>query len=148
MTDWQSALEAVAADYTRGTLERDARAISEAYRLKTGEGKRLLTRESEAAAYALSRMPATVEAARAALAEALEASGLAPQTMLDCGAGTGAVTFAADSLLALERATCLEREAAMRAVGQRLMAEAGGVQAQWAACDLTAREPQPRAQHV
>ena len=53
MTDWQSALEAVAADYTRGTLERDARAISEAYRLKTGEGKRLLTRESEAAAYAL-----------------------------------------------------------------------------------------------
>ena len=59
--------------------------------------------------------------ARAALAEALEASGLAPRTMLDCGAGTGAVTFAADSLLALERATCLEREAAMRAVGQRLM---------------------------
>ena len=148
MTDWQSALEAVAAEYTRGTLERDARAISEAYRLKTGEGKRLLTRESEAAAYALSRMPATVEAARAALAEALEASGLAPQTMLDCGAGTGAVTFAADSLLALERATCLEREAAMRAVGQRLMAEAGGVQAQWAACDLTAREPLPRAQLV
>ena len=148
MTDWQSALEAVAADYTRGTLERDARAISEAYRLKTGEGKRLLTRESEAAAYALSRMPATVEAARAALAEALEASGLAPRTMLDCGAGTGAVTFAADSLLALERATCLEREAAMRAVGQRLMAETGGVQAQWAACDLTAREPLPRAQLV
>ena len=148
MTDWQSALEAVAAEYTRGTLERDARAISEAYRLKTGEGKRLLTRESEAAAYALSRMPATVEAARAALAEALEASGLAPRTMLDCGAGTGAVTFAADSLLALERATCLEREAAMRAVGQRLMAEAGGVQAQWAACDLTAREPLPRAQLV
>ena len=127
MTDWQSALEAIAADYTRGTLERDARAISEAYRLKTGEGKRLLTRESEAAAYALSRMPATVEAARAALGEALEASGLAPRTMLDCGAGTGAVTFAADSLLALEQATCLEREAAMRAVGQRLMAEAGGV---------------------
>lgn len=118
MTNWQSALEAVAAEYTRGTLERDARAISEAYRLKTGEGKRLLTRESEAAAYALSRMPATVEAARAALAEALEASGLAPRTMLDCGAGTGAVTFAADSLLALERATCLEREAACRRSGR------------------------------
>ncbi len=125
MTDWQSALEAVAADYTRGTLERDARAISEAYRLKTGEGKRLLTRESEAAAYALSRMPATVEAARAALAEALEAS--RPCAPDDAGLrrGDGAVTFAADSLLALERATCLEREAAMRAVGQRLMAEAG-----------------------
>ena len=148
MTDWQSALETVAADYTRGALEKDARAISEAYRLRTGEGKRLLTRESEAAAYALSRMPATVEAAKAALAEALEASGLAPETMLDCGAGTGAVTFAADSLLNLQKATCLEREAAMRAIGQRLMDEAGGIRAEWAACDLTAGEPLPRAQLV
>lgn len=63
----QTALETVAAAYARGTLEKDARTISEAYRLKTGEGRRLLTRKSEAAAYALSRMPATVEAAKAAL---------------------------------------------------------------------------------
>ena len=60
MADWQTALETVAAAYARGTLEKDARTISEAYRLKTGEGRRLLTRKSEAAAYALSRMPATV----------------------------------------------------------------------------------------
>ena len=145
MADWQTALETVAAAYARGTLEKDARTISEAYRLKTGEGRRLLTRKSEAAAYALSRMPATVEAAKAALTEALAATGLAPKTLLDCGAGTGAVTFAADALLGLERATCLERETAMRAVGQQLMREAGGVQAEWAACDLTAKEPLPRA---
>ena len=55
MADWQTALETVAAAYARGTLEKDARTISEAYRLKTGEGRRLLTRKSEAAAYALSR---------------------------------------------------------------------------------------------
>lgn len=55
------------------------------------------------------------------------------------------MTFAADALLGLERATCLEREAAMRAVGQQLMREAGGVQAEWAACDLTAKKPLPRA---
>lgn len=55
------------------------------------------------------------------------------------------MTFAADALLGLERATCLERETAMRAVGQQLMREAGGVQAEWAACDLTAKEPLPRA---
>ncbi|MFQ9448662.1 MAG: small ribosomal subunit Rsm22 family protein [Christensenellales bacterium] len=140
MADWQTAPETVAAAYARGTLEKDARTISEAYRLKTGEGRRLLTRKSEAAAYALSRMPATVEAAKAALTEALAATGLAPKTLLDCGAGTGAVTFAADALLGLERATCLERETAMRAVGQQLMREAGGVQAEWAACDLTAKE--------
>lgn len=42
------------------------------------------------------------------------------------------MTFAADALLGLERATCLERETAMRAVGQQLMREAGGVQAEWA----------------
>ena len=148
MADWQSALETVAAKYARGTLEKDARTISEAYRMKTGEGRRLLTKESEAAAYALSRMPATVEAAKAALAEALEAADLSPKTLLDCGAGTGAVTFAADALLDLERATCLEREAAMRAVGQQLMREAGGVQAEWDACDLTAKEPLPRAELV
>ena len=145
MADWQTALETVAAAYARGTLEKDARTISEAYRLKTGEGRRLLTRKSEAAAYALSRMPATVEAAKAALTEALAATGLAPKTLLDCGAGTGAVTCAADALLGLERATCLERETAMRAVGQQRMREAGGVQAEWAACDLTAKEPLPRA---
>ena len=52
MADWQTALETVAAAYARGTLEKDARTISEAYRLKTGEGRRLLTRKSEAAAYA------------------------------------------------------------------------------------------------
>ena len=40
MTDWQSALEAVAADYTRGTLERDARAISAALAASTVAGIR------------------------------------------------------------------------------------------------------------
>ena len=50
MADWQTALETVAAAYARGTLEKDARTISEAYRLKTGEGRRLLTRKSEVAA--------------------------------------------------------------------------------------------------
>ena len=65
MADWQTALETVAEAYARGTLEKDARTISEAYRLKTGEGRRLLTRKSEAAAYALSRMPATVHRSHA-----------------------------------------------------------------------------------
>ena len=54
MADWQTALETVAAAYARGTLEKDARTISEAYRLKTGEGRRLLTRKSEAAAFTAS----------------------------------------------------------------------------------------------
>ena len=144
----EAALSALAARYGGAALQNDAQAISERYRLRTGTGKRLLTREQEAAAYALSRMPATFAAARAALAWSLEASGLSPRTLLDCGAGTGAASFAADSLLHLERITCLEREAAMRGTGSALMREAGGAlsSAAWQEADLTAGTPLPRAE--
>ena len=43
----QSALETLVSGYAKEKLEKDARAISEAYRLRTGEGKRLLTAEGE-----------------------------------------------------------------------------------------------------
>lgn len=56
----QSALETLVSGYAKEKLEKDARAISEAYRLRTGEGKRLLTAEGEAAAYAAARMPRDV----------------------------------------------------------------------------------------
>ncbi len=74
----QGALETLVSGYAKEKLEKDARAISEAYRLRTGEGKRLLTAEGEAAAYAAARMPATYAAAHFALSEAIEASGLHP----------------------------------------------------------------------
>ena len=138
-----AALQALTEEAGGARLEKDAKAISEAYRLRTGTGSRLLTRESEAAAYAAARMPATYEAARAALESALAVSGLAPRTLLDCGAGTGAAGWAADSLLELEEITCLEREDAMRAVGGRLM-QAGGAalsHAVWQAFDLTDAKP-------
>ncbi|MBR5561177.1 MAG: rRNA methyltransferase, partial [Clostridia bacterium] len=78
------------------------------------------------------------------------ASGLEPKTLLDCGAGTGAATWAADSLLELDSVTCLEREEAMRSVGSRLMRESGGAlaDAAWESCDLTAPQPLPKAQLV
>lgn len=134
-----AALEALLAGKNTAQMERDAKTISENYRMRTGQGSRLLTRESEAAAYAAARMPATYAAAYEAIAQALEASGLAPRTLIDCGAGTGAATWAAAQLLDLDRIICLEREEAMRSVGSALMR--GGMldKAQWAACDLTAR---------
>lgn len=155
MANWppelQRAAEALAEAYGRDALTRDARAISAAYRERTGHGERLLTREGEAAAYAAARMPATYGAASAALEQALAASGLAPRTLLDCGAGTGAMSFAADAQLSLAQVTCVEREAAMRSIGQRLMQEAGSpalAGAVWAACDLAADDPLPRAELV
>ena len=146
----QSAIDEMTGTCERAALARDAQAISESYRLRTGRGERLLTRESEAAAYAAARMPATYAAAHAALSEALLSAGIAPRTLLDCGAGTGAVSWAADDLLALTAVTCLEREDAMRSVGSLLMQAGAGAlsQAVWASCDLTAAQALPRAELV
>ena len=145
-----AALEQMLSGKEQSALERDARTISENYRERTGKGNRLLTRESEAAAYAAARMPATYEAARAALSEALEASGLEPKTLVDCGAGPGAATWAAHDLLELQTAVCLEREEAMRAVGSRLMRDSGTVleNALWQSWDLTDGKPLEKAELV
>lgn len=146
----QAALAALPEAHAEGEMAKNARALSERYRTRTGEGARLLTREEEAAAYAAARMPATSAAACAALREALACSGLSPRTMLDCGAGTGAVTFAAHALLPLEETVCLEREAAMRSVGERLMRACGGTLAsvRWAAWDLAQGQALPPAELV
>ena len=145
-----AALEALLSGRETAQLERDAKVISENYRLRTGKGGRLLTRESEAAAYAAARMPATFAAAYEAINQSLEASGLAPCTLLDCGAGTGAATWAASELLELENITCLEREDAMRSVGSALMHAGSGALsgAQWASCDLTSGAALPKADLV
>jgi len=144
------ALEALLAGRESAQLERDAKNISENYRMRTGQGSRLLTRESEAAAYAAARMPATFAAAYEAIHQALEASGLAPRTLMDCGAGTGAATWAAAQLLELDAITCLEREDAMRSVGSALMQAGSGAlaNAQWASCDLAAQGELPKAELV
>ena len=144
------ALEALLAGRNASQLAKDAQTISENYRLRTGAGSRLLTRESEAAAYAAARMPATLAAARMALCDALEAAGAPIKTMLDCGAGTGAVSWAAADLIDLERITCLEREDAMRSVGSTLMRAGSGALADavWESCDLTAQKALPKADLV
>ena len=141
------ALSAVLSEADAAKLAKDAKTISENYRLRTGSGARLLTKESEALAYAASRMPATAAAAFTAISRAIAAADVIPLTLLDCGAGTGAVSWAADALIDLESITCLEREDAMRAVGSRLMQEAGGAlgTAAWASWDLTDKTPLPRA---
>ncbi len=141
------AVSGVLTDADAQKLARDAKTLSENYRLRTGSGARLLTKESEALAYAASRMSATTAAAHAALSAAVEASGCMPATLLDCGAGTGAASWAADALIDLEAITCLEREEAMRSVGARLMQSAGGALAgaQWTTWDLTDKTPLPRA---
>lgn len=146
----QSAIQQLAARYPMAQLKHAAEEISRRYRQETGQGKRLLSQDLEAAAYALTRMPATFGAVAAALGYALKAADFAPKTLLDAGAGTGAACWAADALLPLERITCLEREETMRRLGQELMQEGSSAlqEAKWQAADLTAAAPLPKAELV
>ena len=72
----------------REALTRAAREISLRYREMTGQGRRLLTEDMEALAYAAARMPATYAAVRTALGEALGRVSLpeGPLRILDVGA--------------------------------------------------------------
>lgn len=135
----KNAIEARAAEIGLGRLKALAEELSLRYRGQTGQGKKLLTQPEEAVAYAATRMPATFGAVYAALSAALRASEFAPQTLLDVGAGTGAACWAAAALLELCEITCLERESAMKNLGQALMKEGAPAlrRTVWKTADLT-----------
>lgn len=120
-------------------MVNDAQAISMRYRTESGKGQRLLTSDSEAAAYAAARMPATFGAVSSALEHAFISYGCNPATLLDVGAGTGAVSWAADQELNLKSIVCLEREKAMMKIGRAMMENGSQVlrNAEWIHHDLT-----------
>lgn len=136
--DLKAALEKQAGKYRHADLKQAARAISDRYR--EGSGNRRLTKEIEAAAYAVTRMPATYGAVSDALRYSIE---MCPQadftSVLDAGAGCGAASWAAASFSrVLKTITCLEREGVMRNTGQALMQEGPDVlkNARWLGADL------------
>lgn len=143
----RGAIEELTGEHDPRLLAEHVRALTRRYAEESGAGRRLLTQEAEAAAYCAVRMPATFGAVSAALRWALECCDARPQTLLDVGAGTGAASWAAWAQLDLEAITCLEREPAMRAVGQRLMraGDAPLTGAQWQDYDLTGDTPLPPA---
>ena len=129
-----------------GALARDAKALREACRTRTGEGRRLAVTEGDALSYACARMPATFAAAQRALELTLPCMPCEIGTVTDCGAGTGALTLAAFSALQPSRMLCLERESAMRGLGERITA-LEGVPAEWRDFDLV-RQVVPPAELV
>jgi ribosomal protein RSM22 (predicted rRNA methylase) len=134
----QNALDQLLSGMRDTDMVMDAQAISRRYRTQSGSGLRLLTRETEAAAYAASRMPATFGAVHDALVKALASYGKLPTTLIDAGAGTGAAAWAADAVMPLKSILCLEREEAMRKTGQALMQSGSPVlqNAVWLNCDF------------
>jgi ribosomal protein RSM22 (predicted rRNA methylase) len=102
-------------------IAKSAQNISLRYREKSGTNKSLLTKDIESLAYATARMPATYASVFSSLGQVLNIIENNPKTLLDVGAGTGAASWAADSLLNLDSIVCVEREESMIKVGKELM---------------------------
>ena len=113
---------------TRELATLDARGLASAARRLTerygrGEFAAALSDPADRAAYLAVRFPATYAASCKVLGHVQERLPDARcASLLDLGAGTGAATWAAARTFALETVTCVERNAAFAAVGQRLAA--------------------------
>ncbi len=149
-TTLQAALEKLYTGLRQEDMIRDAFLISQRYRAQNGSGKRLVTHDTEAVAYAASRMPATFSAVYDALRYALAITGKAPRTLIDAGAGTGAAAWAAVAMLDFESILCLEREEAMLSIGQSLMRSGSSAlqNAAWERFDLGTGGMKQRAELV
>ena len=132
-------------------LQISSEQVSLKYRDEGRAGKRLVTEETEALAYAAVRMPATYGAIYTSLKNTLEIYNPQIASVLDVGAGTGAGTWAVSSLVDFKEATCLEREDVMMNMGKFLMQESGIHQLEnvkWEKFDLVNSELNQKADLV
>ncbi|MBR2744235.1 MAG: methyltransferase domain-containing protein [Clostridia bacterium] len=104
-------------------IDKNAKGISLKYRANDNDGKRLVTKQNEAIAYALSRMPATYESVSSVFKHVTATNSFNIDTVLDVGAGTGAATWAVHDNIGCKDYTCLEREDEMIKIGSELMEE-------------------------
>ncbi len=107
-------------------LAAGARRLTAAYRSGQVPAAPVLATEADAAAYAAYRMPATAAATAQALQQTrLSLPGWRPATLLDFGAGTGSVAWAAAAQLpSLEAMTLLEQSRAAIGIGRTILAAA------------------------
>jgi len=108
-------------DISLKIIDSNAKNISKKYRENNNSGDRLVTTNSEAISYALSRMPATYEAVQDCLEKIFQKNKFDIQTTLDVGAGTGAATWAIQNFCQPGMCTCYEREEEMIRIGTELM---------------------------
>lgn len=125
--DLREALTHELAGLKADALTRRAATLQGAYRSGEVPTGVILESAQAVAAYAAYRMPATFAAVRLALEQLASAvPTLAPHSLLDVGAGTGAATWAAlDVLETLDAVMLLEQSAPARTVGASLAARAG-----------------------
>ena len=137
----RAALSALAEEYPTRALAHEAASLSQAYRGESGAAPLdAIHSPIAAAAYAVTRLPATYAALAATLAATQQRlPAWQPTTLLDAGAGPGVSVWAASAIWpSLTHATLLERDQRMMAVGQRLMREAPpDCAVNWRQTDLT-----------
>lgn len=109
----KAALDARLQGFSRTDAAQRSQKISTAYRAGGGSGT--IKSEADALAYALARMPATYAAVAASLSALTEiVPGLAPETLLDVGAGPGTASWAAaEAFPSLRDFTLLDANAAL-----------------------------------
>lgn len=139
--DLIASMEKLANGLSQSDLKQAAQTLSLRYRSPERTGQPLLSNRTEAAAYAITRMPATYGAVYSALTWGLEHTDCRPRTLLDVGAGTGAAAWAVDQVLKLDAITCLEKENSMKTQGLALMNDTLLQKTAWVSGDLDGEIP-------
>ena len=127
-------IESLASSFKTADLKASAEALSRRYTGESGKGRRLVLNRTDATAYATVRMPATYGAVSSALAytfEAVDEFDMSISSVIDVGAGTGAVGLALDAISAnasegssaqgVKKLVCIERERCMSELGRDLL---------------------------
>lgn len=126
----------------------DAQTVSNRYRNNDGKGKKLVTKESEAVSYAISRMPATYVAVSSVLEQTLDNYNEELTSVIDVGAGTGAVVWAVNDVATSNAIKCFEREESMINIGKKLMKNTDLNDVRWKRFDILQDEIQEKADLV
>ncbi len=118
----RAAVEALAGEHPGRDLAAASAALSADYR--AGRGTRF-SRPVDLAAYAVTRLPATFAAARAAMAEAAARTDFMPRSLIDLGCGPGSAAWAAvEAFPTVEQVEMVDSHAGMLATGRSLAAGA------------------------
>lgn len=112
--------EEIAARYNIKELKAAAKALSANYRERERSGKTFIENDLAAAAYLLSRMPATSGAINVAINQTLKHYNGSIETVLDIGAGTGASAVALSQIEGVREMHCIERQAEMLNLGKQV----------------------------
>jgi ribosomal protein RSM22 (predicted rRNA methylase) len=151
--DLRSALDDALSAYPQATLAKSVERLSNRYRAGTPAAEPILGSETDVAAYAGYRMPATYAAIRAALEQTASlAPDFSPKTHADFGGGTGAAVWAAaDTWPSLTSAHVVEQVTGAIALGRRIAAGAKSAavrNATWHRGRFDPRSPAPEADLV